>query len=251
MTGATEAAREQGHLVVMGETEGVVEVEDLLIDDMLGRRVEGILYATLSARAVVAPPALSGQRAVLLNCVDLEAGLPSVLPDDAMGGAIAAHAMVESGVHDGIFVVGETPSRPVAAGAARLVGIQEGLSALGVTLAGQVECTWAVVEAFEATSAWLSAGARPQGLICLNDRIAMGVYQALAQHHLRVPYDVAVVSFDGSELSSWLRPRLTSVALPLAEMGRLAMQILLDRDYAGPKQVQLPTRLVPGDSLPR
>ena len=51
----------------------------------------------------------------------------------------------------------------------------------------------------------------------------MGVYQALAEHGLGVPDDVAVVSFDGSELADWLRPRLASVALPFEAMGRRAV----------------------------
>jgi len=41
-------------------------------------------------------------------------------------------------------------------------------------------------------------------LICLNDRIAMGCYQAIADCGLRIPDDVSVVSFDGSDLAGWL-----------------------------------------------
>ena len=78
----------------------------------------------------------------------------------------------------------------------------------------------------------------------------MGVYQALTEHGLGVPHDVAVVSFDGSELASWLRPRLASVALPFAAMGRRAVEILLDPAYDGPRDVALPMRLEPGASLP-
>jgi DNA-binding LacI/PurR family transcriptional regulator len=57
-------------------------------------------------------------------------------------------------------------------------------------------------------------GGRPAALVCLNDRIALGTYEALAAASLRVPGDVSVVSFDDSPLASWLRPALTSIALP-------------------------------------
>jgi LacI family transcriptional regulator, galactose operon repressor len=58
-----------------------------------------------------------------------------------------------------------------------------------------------------------------------------------------------VVSFDGSELAGWLRPRLTSVALPFEEMGALAVRLLLEPDLAGPTRRLVPMRLVHGESL--
>ena len=61
-----------------------------------------------------------------------------------------------------------------------------------------------------------------------NDRIAMGVYQAAHEFGMRVPDDVSVVSFDDSDLAGWLRPKLTSVAIPHFEMGRRAVELLLD-----------------------
>lgn len=67
----------------------------------------------------------------------------------------------------------------------------------------------------------------PAALICLNDRIALGAYQALTAAGRHVPGDVSIGSFDDSELASWLRPGLSSVALPHHEMGRLAADLLI------------------------
>ncbi|MEO5851415.1 MAG: hypothetical protein ABIQ15_02785, partial [Nocardioides sp.] len=50
--------------------------------------------------------------------------------------------------------------------------------------------------------------------------------------------------------ATWLRPLLASAVLPFDEMGRLAVQILLDSDYGGPREVRLPMTLRPGGSLP-
>ena len=208
LNGANAAARELDHLVVIGESEGRRDVEEQFIEDMLERQVDGIIYATLAARAVSAPSALRGQRAVLLNCIDREADLPSVMPDDVLGGRVAADALLAAGCTDGIYVVGEDPSDTVVAGPARLEGVHAALGAAGVPLAGVVACEWAVTSAYDAVSAWLETSPSPQGLICLNDRIAMGAYQALADRGLVIPDDLAVVSFDGSELAGWLRPKL-------------------------------------------
>ncbi|PPH27414.1 hypothetical protein C5C37_13645 [Rathayibacter sp. AY1F9] len=52
-------------------------------------------------------------------------------------------------------------------------------------------------------------------------------YQAVAEAGLSIPGDVAVVSFDDDELAAYLRPGLTTVALPHEEMGRRAVELLL------------------------
>ncbi|MNL73008.1 Ribose operon repressor [compost metagenome] len=64
-------------------------------------------------------------------------------------------------------------------------------------------------------------------MLCLNDRLAFGAYQALAEAGLAIPDDVALVSFDNDELASYLRPGLTTIALPHEEMGRTAVELLL------------------------
>jgi LacI family transcriptional regulator len=83
----------------------------------------------------------------------------------------------------------------------------------------------------------------------MNDRIAMGAYQALAQAGLSVPDDVSVVSFDNSELATWLRPRLTSVSLPYAEMGAIAVEVLLDPDGATSGITRVPMPVARGGSV--
>ncbi len=77
----------------------------------------------------------------------------------------------------------------------------------------------------------------------------MGVYQALGDHGLVVPDDVAVVSFDGSELASWLRPRVTSVALPFERMGDLAVRLLLAAEGVEPGPHLVPMPVVEGQSV--
>jgi LacI family transcriptional regulator len=135
-------------------------------------------------------------------------------------------------VTDGIYVVGEDPTPNALAGPLRLEGVHYGLRESGLQLTGVVPCAWDVVPARETVCDWLSDGARPAGLVCLNDRVAMGVYQALADRGLRVPDDVAIVSFDGSDLARWLQPRLTSVTVPYAEMGAMAVHRLMEPEGA-------------------
>lgn len=249
LTGANVAARELDHVVLMGESGGDAELERLLIEEMRERDVDGVVYATRTAQTVRLPEGLRGLRCVLLNCEDPDADVPSVMPDDEGGGRAAAAALLAAGVDD-VWVMGEDPVPEATAGTRRLAGIRAEVSLHGVDLSGVVVCDWSVAAGFEATSRWLAGGGRTQGLICMNDRLAMGAYQALAEAGLRVPDDISVVSFDGSALASWLRPTLTSVKLPFPELGALAVRRLLDaNDHGG--TVTVPMRVAHGESVRR
>ena len=76
----------------------------------------------------------------------------------------------------------------------------------------------------------------------------MGAYQACQHAGLSVPEDISMVSFDDSDLASWLQPQLTSVAIPHFEMGRRAIEILLSENR--PPEVHLvPMTLRERDSI--
>lgn len=229
LTGASLAARELDHLVVMGESGGDPDLERLLIEEMVERDVDGVVYATRTARTIQLPEGLRGVRSVLLNCEAPHEQLPAVVPDDHGGGRTAVAALLAAGIED-VWVVGQDPTPEATAGPRRMAGIREGLAGNGLDVSGVVACDWSVTDAFEATAAWLAGGGRAQGLVCMNDRVAMGVYQALKEAGFGVPDDVSVVSFDGSALAGWLRPVLTSVELPFTDLGALAVRRLLDPD---------------------
>ncbi|MGZ4445662.1 MAG: LacI family DNA-binding transcriptional regulator [Nocardioides sp.] len=251
IAGANAAARARDHLLVIGDTEGDPAVERLLVEEMVDRQVDGILYVTRTTVRIPVPTHLPVGRTVLLNCSDVDGELPSVLPDEEEGGRTAARTLLAAGLREGVYVVGEDPTPQAVAGIQRLAGIREEFTASGVALGGVLSCDWSVEDAYEAVHAWLGRGHRPRGLVCLNDRIAMGVYQALSAHGLAVPGDVSVISFDGSELATWLRPRVTSVELPFVEMGGLAVELLLDPARTPGTQSLVAMPLVPGASIGR
>jgi LacI family transcriptional regulator len=60
-----------------------------------------------------------------------------------------------------------------------------------------------------------------------------------------------VVSFDGSELAGWLRPRLTSVTIPYADLGARAVEMLLDTKEQGPSVIRVPMPVARGTSVLR
>jgi LacI family transcriptional regulator len=249
ISGAGAASRASGHLLVIGETEGDVDVEAALIHEMLDRRVDGIIYATLVTMEIAVPPILREVPTVLMNCVDSKGGLASVIPDEVNGGREAAALLVEAGRASATYVVGEDRTPNAVAGPWRVAGVEATLMEAGEALLGVVSCDWSVQGSYVAVDSWLREGARPGALVCMNDRVAMGVYQALAHHELDVPGDVAVVSFDASELASWLRPPVTSVGLPYVQIGARAVERLLAGDGAGSLVELVPMPVVHGGSV--
>lgn len=226
LAGANAAARALDHVLVIGETDGDPAVTRMLLEDMLARRVDGLVYVTRTTLEVALPAELPAHRVVALNCVDPSRPVPAVLPDERAGGRAAAGVLLAAGVAHDVVVVGVDPTPDALAGPLRVAGLRERLSEDGVDVVATLDCDWRVADAHDAVSAHLASGARPRALVCLNDRIAMGAYQALAAHGLRIPDDVAVVSFDGSELAGWLRPQVVSIGLPFVEMGAQAVSLL-------------------------
>jgi LacI family transcriptional regulator len=74
----------------------------------------------------------------------------------------------------------------------------------------------------------------------MNDRVALGVYQALTGRGRAVPADVSVMSFDDSDLAAWLQPPLSSVALPHRDMAQRAVRLLLTEGDLREEVIRLP-----------
>jgi len=70
----------------------------------------------------------------------------------------------------------------------------------------------------------------------------MGAYHALRRVRLAIPGDVSVVSVDDSDLASWLEPGLTSIALPHFELGRQAVELLMNREALGVHRIPMDLR---------
>ncbi|HEX6341154.1 LacI family DNA-binding transcriptional regulator [Umezawaea sp.] len=230
--GAAEAAGGRGCVLFTGESGGDPEVERSLVEAMRDHRVDGIVFASMFTRRVIVPKGLEDGPAVLLNALPVgRSSLPSVLPDEVQAGRAAARVLVEAGHREGIHLIGagpelhRVPARSIAA-VERLVGIHEVFARAGVTVAGGRPCgDWSPDNGYDATRELLRRG-RPSALLCFNDRLAFGAYQALADAALSVPDDVAVMSFDDHPIASWLRPRLTTVVLPHHRLGATAVEVL-------------------------
>ncbi|WP_336921057.1 LacI family DNA-binding transcriptional regulator [Aquipuribacter sp. SD81] len=232
--GALERARERDLMLLIAESGGDPDDERRLLAAMGDRQVDGLVLASMYTRERDDPTPGVHVPVVLLNAAaPAGSGVPTVVPDELGAGRAAARTLLAAGHRDGIHLVGvgvtaeEVPPGTVA-GLERLRGITEALAEVGERPAGGMLCTaWQPPDGYEATRALL-AHDRPTALLCFNDHLALGAYQALAEAGLRVPDDVSVVAFDDVPLAGWLRPALTTVALPHHALGRAAIDVLVD-----------------------
>ncbi|MFG2191768.1 LacI family DNA-binding transcriptional regulator [Streptomyces sp. NPDC048639] len=246
--GALEAARARDHLLFIAETGGNRAAEAGLVNGLLDRQVDAVIYAAMFTRHVTPPSELNGRRVVLLNCLAPGFDAPSVIPDETEAGRAAGRALLAAGHTSCIWAIGghrAIPATPggVFAGNERMRGLQEVLRDSGVGLEGVVECQWGPDDGYREVSQILAAGHRPRALVCSTDRVSFGAYQALAEAGLSIPGDVSVVSYDDQDIASWLRPALTTLALPHYELGRVAMELILGDEPLGTGEHRVPMPL--------
>lgn len=251
--GAQLAAAERGSFVVALDSGGDLAVEERQIRGLRDHHVDGMVYARMHHQEVRLPAGLTEWPVVLLDARTPDRSLPSIVPDER-GIAVTAVGHLLSRGHVRIGFATTTDDAPAVVG--REDGFREALRQAGLE----------VDETLIARSTANADGGRrsgtllldqpdpPTAVFCFNDQVAMGVYQAAARLGLSVPADVSVVGVDNLPLvADALDPGLTTVEVPHFQMGRWAVNALLDqiegRADAGPGQVQLRCELVQRGSV--
>ncbi|SDH10584.1 transcriptional regulator, LacI family [Leifsonia sp. 98AMF] len=243
--GALNAAETAGHVMMVLETDGEPKRETEAIGAALDRQVDGIVFATMRARELFLPDMRIETPVVMLNATN--ARFPhAVLPDEYGGGRSAVHVLADAGFRDGIALLGQSDAKEKglfrsATVAQRVAGIRDTMAELDLDFVSETSVwLWEPGEGYEATRKLLRRKDRPQAIVAMNDRLAFGAYQAVSEAGLRIPDDLSIVSFDNDELAAYLRPGLTTVALPHEAMGARSVELLLHPGPAGEELIPMP-----------
>jgi LacI family transcriptional regulator len=95
---------------------------------------------------------------------------------------------------------------------------------------------------------------RPTAIFASNDLMALGAMQAIRDYGLQIPQDISLVGFDDIPQAAMTHPQLTTVRQPLEQMGRIAVNLLIeqiehsDHPDRAPRRVTLATRLIERES---
>jgi LacI family transcriptional regulator len=147
--------------------------------------------------------------------------------DHRAAGRLAAHALLDHG-HRQFAIVSGPPS--AGDNRQRLQGFFDQLAERGVAADSVIveEGDFSAQSGWDATQRLLKRKANITGLFCANDQMAMGALSCLNHDGISVPADISVVGYDDAEMAPFLSPRLTTVRIPIADMGLNACRLMLN-----------------------
>ena len=212
---------------------------------------------------VVMPPSVSEDERVVamlrdadcpyvrIASVSLDEPARMVVTNDSLGAAEAARHLAELGHTRVAFISGPDSFR---SSHERGRGFAEGLAEHGLTLdpAYVRRGAYTFESGVEAATDLLAMPDPPTAIFAGNDEMAIGVMKAARDRGMDVPFDLSIVGFDDLPMASRVWPNLTTVRLPVRDMGRMAAERLTARsrglDPAALDQPEIIPSLVVRDS---
>ncbi|HEY4940814.1 MAG TPA: LacI family DNA-binding transcriptional regulator [Rhizomicrobium sp.] len=209
---------------------------------------------------VVLPPSVSEDERLIevldeIGCpyvriasVSLDEPDSMVVTHDHLGGAEAARHLVKLGHSRIAHISGPSLFRSAHE---RRRGFAQGLAETGLKMSKEFdrEAAYTFETGAENAAILLAMKPRPTAIFCGNDEMAAGVYKAARDAGLSIPGDISVIGFDDSAMASRLYPLLTSVRLPIHDMGQMAAAKLITttrerRTHTNEKTEVVPTLVV-------
>jgi LacI family transcriptional regulator len=246
LQGISEACSSSGYFLMLSMV--TVEHEEGFYNQVLrGQHFEGVLMLSSDVDDPLLPRLIrDGMPLVLIGQHPYLEGIVSVDVENREGARMAVEHLIGLG-HRRIALI--SGSLMMTAGLARRDGYKQALLAAGITISAElmVEGDFTQESGYTAMQRLLALPIRPRAVFVASDTMAIGALRAVAESGLRVPADVALVSFDDLPAAAYASPPLTTVHQPISELGSAAVRALIAQIEAPdthPGLVLLPTRLV-------
>ena len=202
------------------------------------RNADGIILHGCADNKELAPFILKASFPhMLIGCPNFDSQLCWVDINNCLSGEIAATHLVEEGYRDIAFIGAlETDFISVH----RLQGVKKALKNLEIPInqAYIKQCADNVSKAKKAMAELLQNENRPDSVICENNLIALGALDIIKQNGLKIPDDIAVITFDDYPFSQITEPKLTVVNIDVYEMGIQAGNMIISKIKKPNLQIQ-------------
>ena len=250
--GALGAAARHERLVMIGTTFRDPEREVAYVREMRAQQIHAILLAGSSRRGFAVGGGLAEELAAYhreggrVAVMMAGHGYPAVIPDNLAGGRMAAEHLAGLG-HERIAVI--AGPREIASVSDRLAGFEKALADAGLRAPAVVCSDFTRDGGEKATAQVLEDHGDVTAILALNDLMAVGAIRHLVGSGRSVPGDISVMGYDDVPIAADLTPALTTVKVPMAEMGAAAMDLALNADpESEPDTIVFDTSLVVRES---
>jgi LacI family transcriptional regulator len=242
--GAQGVFEQNGIAVLVMDTEREAEREAAALQTLLEHRVAGVLVATYGG-STLEPQVPT----VYYDNIILNRGVGNVTRANVGGMRLLVDHLREHG-HSRVAFIGGPPE--LTSGVERLDGYRAAVRGLALVERDDYvqfgAKNWSAHSGAAAMERLLALDEPPTAVVTAGESFALGALSACRSRGLRVPDDVALVSFDDPPFGDLLDPPLTALRRNEEEMGRLAASLLLHALQATavpqPAEVRLPVELV-------
>jgi DNA-binding LacI/PurR family transcriptional regulator len=226
--GVEDVASAALYAVIFCNTDRDAAKSEHYVNALLQKRVDGVIVAGGGTDFSKASQTFAEYETRVVFIGRSDVGWPSVQVDNVEAGRTAAGHLALLGHRRIALVTGPTALTSVRD---RLAGYRQALADHGLAADAELvrEGDFAERSGYEAASALLELPAPPTAIFAANDRMAIGALAAAVDRGVRVPRDLSIVGCDDIPLASYSRPALTTVAMPVYDMGASAMRLMLER----------------------
>lgn len=225
--GIEAAAKAHGVHLIVNSCEEFDNDLAAVFEHVARRRVDGVLFASGIAAAEPFPDFPDIDIPLVGINRPVTAAAPAVLCDQSDGGYQVAEHVLSAGSRCPAVITGP-PDR--AASRERVEGFRRGLAAHGIELTEDLiyEGDFEAHSGSEGIRALRALRPDVDAIFCTNDTMAAGAVSAALQDGVRLPGEVRIVGFNNRKFTEMFPVPITSLAIPLEEMGRLATETLLE-----------------------
>lgn len=243
----------ENYSVILCDYEGKDDKLEWKLQFLLNRSVDGlILFAGDKSPGILEEYYKNGIPVVVLDHILPEAGVDTVLADNANASFRAAERLIHSG-HKRIAIINGPENSYVSK--ERYRGFLEALNLYNLNpdsllvKSGGFSSQGGYCAALEL----LKHDFPPTALYITNYYMTLGAMMAINELNIKIPDELSVIGFDHFELSDVIKPALTVIEQPVNEIGEIAGRIILKRlkgNYAGfPETHCIKTRMLVRDSI--
>lgn len=228
MAGVEQYCQQHQYNLIIATTGGDAKRLQQNLQTLMHKQVDGLLLMCGDSRFQADIELAISLPLVVMDWWFTELNADKILENSALGGYLATKALIDAG-HRKIGIITGNLKKSVAQN--RLQGYKNALSEAKIALNPH----WIVESHFDfeggvlGIQSLLTQSSRPTAVFCCSDTIAVGAYQAIQQQGLRIPQDLSIMGYDDIELARYLSPPLSTICQPKAELGKLAVEALLQR----------------------